>query len=79
MTYEGFCNAATWSVNLWVTHVQSIRDRLLAATPLDGWGPQSAREFVWQTLPQGTPEVTPQGYSQVNWEQISERWNTVFG
>jgi len=77
MADHGYRNLVTWSVDLWVTNVQSLRDRQRAAAPARGWDAQSARAFVLQALPTGMPGVTTQDYAKVDWQQISKGWNNA--
>ena len=77
MRKHDFRNAATWTLDLWMTSVQSLWDRQRAASPSDGWDPLSLEAFVRQILPGGIPGVAARDYAEVDWRELCAGWNSL--
>lgn len=72
--YNGWTNRETWDVNLWIMN----NDGLCSAMHQhpQPWTAESARDFVLDILPDGTPGMSgAKDYFAVNWQEIADAWN----
>ena len=77
--YNGWTNRETWNVNLWIMNgVGTSLEGLYSAMRQHSqpWTAESARDFVLDILPDGTPDMNGvKDYFAVNWEEIAAAWN----
>lgn len=72
--YNGWTNRETWNVNLWIMNDEGLY-RAMHQSP-QPWTAESARDFVLDILPDGTPDMSgAKDYVAVNWEEIANTWN----
>lgn len=79
MTYQGWTNQETWSVNLWIDNdcnlyqakvrvLESLNRSNLPVTD------KMVEQFVLYHMPDGTPDLSLKDYDKVNWSEIAEHW-----
>lgn len=74
MEYNGWTNRETWSVNLLIMNDAGLCSAMHQHSK--PWTAESARDFVLDILPDGTPDMSwVKDYCAVNWEEIADAWN----
>ena len=76
MSYNGWKNYETFSVNVWATNhgptYQLIIGHLWKFTPSD------ARNLMYQMFPEGTPDFDHcDDYDKVDWNEICDSFNEI--
>lgn len=79
--YNGWANYATWNVSLWVTSDEGAYNRLLFWKKGKHLDAASARDFVEDMWPNGTPDFAgePERYDRVDWTEIADAFNEARG
>jgi len=72
--YNGWTNRETWNVNLLVMNCKRLHFAMRQHS--QPWTAESARDFMLDILPDGTPDMSgAKDYFAVNWEEIADAWN----
>jgi hypothetical protein len=79
--YQGWANYETWNVALWFDNDQGLYNE--AREHPTRFTAGSAREFVKELLPSGTPDFKSRGgsraYAKVDWQEIADNFNEMRG
>mgnify|MGYP007068907461 CR=1 FL=1 len=74
MQYNGLTNRETWNVNLWIMNDDGLCSAMRQHS--QPWTAESARDFVLDILPDGTPDMNGvKDYFAVNRGEIAAAWN----
>lgn len=83
MAYQGWKNWSTWNVALWFGNDRSLYDAVREHRKFTA---ASAKEFVIDLLPNGTPDMKDKSpseihtlYASVSWSEIARDFNELRG
>ena len=81
-TCNGYRNYQTWNVALWFANDESLylhAKDARAVMPHGRFNRNRARDFVYDTLPNGTPDLQDRRmpYYGVDWQAVSAAFNTL--
>jgi len=72
-TYNGWSNWETWNVNLWIMNEEGLYYELVLRLPFTL---ETARDFVKETFPNGTPDMPGAGgLVNVDYQELVSAWN----
>jgi hypothetical protein len=83
MAYQGWKNWETWNVALWFGNDQGLYNAVREHPKR--FTASSAEEFVWELLPEGTPDfkkgqrAVAKQYAEVDWRAIADDFNEMRG
>jgi len=87
MSYEGWKNWETWNVALWFGNDRGLYETVReheTGTKSNKFTAASAKDFVLELLPNGTPDMkdlTPgqlhSAYGKVSWSEIASDFNEM--
>jgi hypothetical protein len=79
--YQGWANYETWNVALWFANDRGLYDTIREHQ--ERFTAKSAKEFVKELLPNGTPDFESRGksraYAKVDWKEIAYDFNEMRG
>lgn len=81
MSYNGYANYETWNVCLWFQNDEWLYIIVTAKTKFRKFNAETAKSFVMDVLPDGTPDFADMGksdcYKKVKWSSVSRCLNEL--